>query len=90
MILPVLTTETIVFHSCKNMLTTESIRQLYSLSQINSIIYHYGSVESLNSRLTAILGSTESVDITGRDFGISSIFLKSSDISYIFKFIEFF
>ena len=44
-----------------------------STANITSIISRHSSVESRNSRSTSILHSTDSVDSTGRDFGITPV-----------------
>ena len=46
----------------------------WSTANITSIIYHYGSVKSRNSRSTATLHSINSVDSNRRDFGITPFF----------------
>ena len=72
----VLLAEPVKYYTCKNQLSSQSMDNCKVLvdNQIASIIYCYGSVESRNSRLTAILRSNDLVNSTGKRFGITLMF----------------
>ena len=74
-VLPVLSTESIIFHTCKYLLLTEFIdSRIVSVdSHFTCIIYVIAPSEGVilgNSRSTAILRSINSVDSTGREISI--------------------
>ena len=76
LVLPVLSTESVIYHPCKNVLSAKSIDSLLVSvdSQITSIIYRYGLGQSCNSWSTVILHSFYLVNNTGREFGITPVY----------------